>query len=278
MKALYDSTSLKISRLITNAYSSSFSIGISLLGQNVRNQVYAIYAFVRLADEIVDSFHGYDQVTLFNRFVEDYQLSLENKISTNPVLNVFQNVVNTYQLQELTQVFLRSMEMDLSKKEYQNFCEYKDYIVGSAEVVGLMCLKVFLDGDEVKYNELKPYAEALGSAFQKVNFLRDINADYETLGRMYFPNTDFENFCDIRKAEIVSEINEEFKVALEGIKKLPENSRLGVYVAYCYYEKLLKKIDRTDAKVLLKNRIRIPGYTKGFVFLVAWVKYRFNVI
>ena len=167
---------------------------------------------------------------------------------------------------------------EYSKKEYQNFCEYKDYIVGSAEVVGLMCLKVFLDGDEVKYNELKPYAEALGSAFQKVNFLRDINADYETLGRMYFPNTDFENFCDIRKAEIVTEINEEFKVALEGIKKLPENSRLGVYVAYCYYEKLLKKIDRTDAKVLLKNRIRIPGYTKGFVFLVAWVKYRFNVI
>lgn len=278
MKELFDKTSFRISKLITREYSTSFSIGVMLLGSKIRHKIYGIYAFVRYADEIVDSFHGYEQKELLDRFIADYEKSLEEGISLNPVLNAFQQIVLEYALQDLVDDFLKSMRMDLYKNNYLSKEEYEDYIMGSAKVVGLMCLKVFLDGDEKRYEELKPAAMKLGSAFQKVNFLRDLSADYNELGRMYFPNVSFDNFNEEDKTRIVAEIQSEFQEALKGIKKLPLNSQLGVYVAYKYYLGLLKRIRRKKVSKIMNQRIRISNFVKFYLLLKSYVRFKLNVL
>jgi 15-cis-phytoene synthase len=278
MKQLFDHTSLEISKLVTNAYSSSFSMGIFLLSPAIRPQIYTIYAFVRYADEIVDSFEGFKQRELLDRFIEDYYLALEEKISLNPVLNSFQEVVNTYKIQGLVEQFLVSMKMDLDKSVYKTKEEYEQYILGSAEVVGLMCLKVFAENDESNYAKLKPYAMKLGSAFQKINFLRDFKADYNDLGRSYFPEVSFDNFNEKDKCNIVAEIELEFKEALLGIKMLPKNSRFGVYVAYKYYTALLNKIKRKSYTEVLVSRVRVPGFYKIIVLFKSYLRFQFNLM
>jgi len=278
MKQLFDDISLKTSKIVTKNYSTSFSLGILFLDKNIRGHIYSIYGFVRLADEIVDSFESYDQEYLLGQFEYDLHNAFENKISLNPILNSFQKTYNKFNIgKDLTDKFMASMAMDLDKKEY-NKSSYEEYILGSAEVVGLMCLKVFLDGDNEKYEELKPYAMRLGAAFQKINFLRDLKADYEDLGRSYFPNLDIENFDAKQKTIIEDEIEEDFKVALMGIKKLPKSSRQGVYLAYLYYQKLFLKIKRTPAQKILLERIRIPNVKKIVLMLQSVVRYQTNLL
>ncbi len=278
MKQLFDDISIKASKLVTKNYSTSFSLGILFLDKNIRGHIYSIYGFVRLADEIVDSFESYDQEYLLGQFEYDLHNAFINKISLNPILNSFQKTYNEFNIgKDLTDKFMASMAMDLDKKEY-NKSSYEEYILGSAEVVGLMCLKVFLNGDSEKYEELKPYAMRLGAAFQKINFLRDLKADYEDLGRSYFPNLDIENFDTKQKTIIESEIEEDFKVALMGIKKLPKSSRQGVYLAYLYYQKLFIKIKRTPAQKILLERIRIPNLKKIVLMLQSVVRYQTNLL
>jgi len=278
MKQLYDEISIKSSTLITKKYSTSFSIGIRFLDKKIHDPIYAIYGFVRIADEIVDSFHGFDKKTLLSEFRADTYKAIENKISTNPVLNAYQWVVNKYNIpMELTDTFLDSMAMDLEEITYDKET-YEKYILGSAEVVGLMCLKVFLDGDEKKYEELKPFAMKLGSAFQKINFLRDLKDDYKELGRMYFPDTDFTQFSETLKKELEADIAADFHQGYVGIKQLPISARFGVYVAYMYYSRLLKKIQSTEANKILETRIRIPNRKKYALFVGSYVKHRLNVI
>ncbi|MFT4899092.1 MAG: phytoene synthase [Flavobacteriales bacterium] len=278
MKQLFDDISLKTSKIVTKNYSTSFSLGILFLDKNIRGHIYSIYGFVRLADEIVDSFESYDQEYLLGQFEYDLHNAFVNKISLNPILNSFQKTYNEFNIgKDLTDKFMASMAMDLDKKEY-NKSSYEEYILGSAEVVGLMCLKVFLDGDNEKYEELKPYAMRLGAAFQKINFLRDLKADYEDLGRSYFPNLDIENFDAKQKNIIEDEIEEDFKVALMGIKKLPKSSRQGVYLAYLYYQKLFLKIKRTPAQKILLERIRIPNLKKIVLMLQSFVRYQTNLL
>lgn len=278
MKQLFDQSSYKVAKLITNEYSTSFSLGIRLFKHSIRPSIYAIYGFVRYADEIVDSFNEYDQASLLSRFIKDYKLALAEKISLNPVLNAFQEVVNDHDIDPLVDKFLESMTMDLHKESYQTEEEYKNYIYGSADVVGLMCLKVFVQGDEAEYNRLKPYAISLGSAFQKVNFLRDIKHDMDSLGRSYFPNVDFVNFTDRQRNEIIAEIKKDFEVALKGIKQLPPNSRLGVYVAYKYYLSLLNKLSRKKVEDILAKRIRISNYKKLYLLKKAFIRYKLNIL
>ncbi len=262
MKELFDLVSAQCSELTTKRYSTSFSIGIKFLSASIRPAIYGIYGFVRLADEIVDSFHTYDRKGLLLQLRNDVYTAIENKISINPILNSFQQIVNTYRIDfELIEAFLDSMEMDLEKKVYTKQL-YDKYIFGSAEVVGLMCLRVFCDGDDRQYNQLKASAMKLGSAFQKVNFLRDIQADYLELGRVYFPNTDFAAFTEQHKAEIEYEIKAEFDEALQGILQLPAGAKKGVYLAYIYYRSLFKKIQRTPAHHILKARVRVPDFEK----------------
>lgn len=278
MRELFDEISLKTSKLVTKSYSTSFSLGILFLDKEIRDHIYSIYGFVRFADEIVDTFEGYDQENLLNEFKSDLQNSIVNNISLNPILNSFQKTFNTFNLgQDLTDKFMDSMAMDLNKKDY-NESSYEDYILGSAEVVGLMCLKVFLNGDEKEYNELKPYAMRLGAAFQKINFLRDLKADYEDLGRSYFPNLDIENFNKQQKTLIEKEIEEDFKIALIGIKKLPKSSRQGVYLAYIYYEKLFLKIKSVPAQRILRERIRIPNFKKIILMIQSVLRYQTNLL
>jgi len=278
MKQLFDDISLKTSKIVTKNYSTSFSLGILFLDKNIRGHIYSIYGFVRLADEIVDSFESYDQEYLLGQFEYDLHNAFVNKISLNPILNSFQKTYNEFNIgKDLTDKFMASMAMDLDKKEY-NKSSYEEYILGSAEVVGLMCLKVFLDGDNEKYEELKPYAMRLGAAFQKINFLRDLKADYEDLGRSYCPNLDIENFDAKQKNIIEDEIEEDFKVALMGIKKLPKSSRQGVYLAYLYYQKLFLKIKRTPAQKILLERIRIPNLKKIVLMLQSFVRYQTNLL
>lgn len=244
----------------------------------MRSAIYSIYGFVRFADEIVDSFHGYDKQFLLSKFKHDTYEALDRKISLNPILNSFQQVVHQYDIEkDLIDKFLHSMEMDLQKIEY-NSDLYDEYIHGSAEVVGLMCLQVFTDGDKEKYEELKPYAMKLGSAFQKINFLRDLKDDYQVLGRTYFPNIDMNVFNNQVKFEIEKEIEQEFKEALIGIKKLPASSLFGVYLAYKYYISLFKKIRKKSSKDILNNRIRVPDYQKGYVALSSYVRFKMNVL
>jgi len=278
MKETFDSSSYKISKLVTNTYSTSFSLGINLLGKKVRPQIYAIYGFVRYADEIVDTFHEYDQKVLIEEFVEDYHKALERKISLNPILNSFQEVVNQYGLHDLVDSFIYSMMSDLEKEEYKTEEEYKKYIYGSADVVGLMCLKIFVDGDNSRYEAMKDEAMKLGSAFQKVNFLRDLKDDFERLGRSYFPNVTEYDFTENTKLEIIADIEDDFKEALQGILKLPIEGRLGVYVAYKYYLGLLKKIKQKSSETILQERIRIRNPKKIFILAKSYVRHRINML
>ncbi|KAA1246104.1 phytoene/squalene synthase family protein [Aquimarina sp. RZ0] len=262
MKELFDEVSFKCSKIATQNYSTSFSMGIRLFDKSIRDSIFSIYGFVRFADEIVDTFHDYDKVTLFSNFEEDYYRAYNQGISLNPILNSFQITVRKYNINdELIQAFLKSMRSDLSKKEF-NDEEIKAYIYGSADVVGLMCLKVFVNGDEERYQALKPAAMRLGSAFQKVNFLRDINDDINQLHRIYFPILRDNELSENIKKKIIEYIYEDFRIALEGIKELPDNSKNGVYAAYLYYSKLTTKIESTPVEKLLNQRIRIPNRSK----------------
>ena len=278
MKQLFDEVSYKSSKITTKTYSTSFSFGILALHKSIRKSIYNIYGFVRFADEIVDSFHDYDKSNLFNKYKTDAFLAIDDKISLNPILNSFQETVNTYSIDlSLINNFLDSMEMDLSKKIY-NKENYNDYIHGSAEVVGLMCLKVFLNGDETLYDKLKPSAMSLGSAFQKINFLRDANADYSLLGRSYFPDVQMNAFSQTDKLKIEKDIEKDFKDALVGIKMLPDSSKGGVYLSYLYYYHLFRKIKFLPSSRVLEERIRIPNREKMFLMLKAIFKNELNLI
>ena len=279
MKKLFDSVSEDCSRSVTQSYSTSFSMATKMLDASIRNHIYNIYGFVRFADEIVDSFHEYPKEELLNRFEDDLYFSLKNKISLNPILNSFQKTVNVFSIDKtLIAAFLKSMRWDLEKKVYKTEKDYKDYIYGSADVVGLMCLKVFVKGDNTKYKELKPSAMALGSAFQKVNFLRDLKNDYQELDRTYFPNVNFNNFDEDSKQSIIDDIEKDFEFALKGIFKLPNEARFGVYTAYKYYNKLLMKLKRTPSDRIQNKRIRVPNYQKITVFARSYLKYRLNLL
>lgn len=278
MKKLFDELSYKISKQTTKQYSTSFSLGILALSPKIRNAIYAIYGYVRLADEIVDSFHGYDKQKLLSRFREETTVALEEKISLNPILHSFQETIHQYKIDfQLIDQFLRSMEMDLHKIDYNSEL-YKEYILGSAEVVGLMCLQVFVEGNKSEYEKLKPYAMILGSAFQKVNFLRDMKDDYYVLGRTYFPNVDIKDFDNKVKEEIEKEIYEEFQKALEGIKLLPNSSRFGVYLAYRYYISLFRKIRKTSAGKIINQRIRISNRRKISLMMGCYLEYKMSMI
>ena len=245
MKQLFDDVSFKCSKLVTKSYSTSFSLAVKMLAPSIREDIYNIYGFVRFADEIVDSFHGYQKEQLIQDFETDYYKALESDISLNPILNAFQITVKKNNISDdLVQAFLKSMKMDLVKSEYNTKAEYDDYIYGSANVVGLMCLKVFVQGNQEKYDALKGEAMRLGSAFQKVNFLRDLKDDNLVLNRNYFPGVDLRSFDDEAKKAIIAEIDEDFKAAREGIKKLPLEAKFGVFTAYVYYKKLLNKLER----------------------------------
>lgn len=259
----YNKTSYKLSKDLTNAYSTSFSLGIKLFKPEYRDPIYALYGFVRIADEIVDTFHDYDKKGLFNRFRDDTFKAIEEGISTNPILNSFQEIVNKYNIDnELIEAFLNSMEMDLYDSSY-NRKEYDNYVYGSAEVVGLMCLRIFTFEDKSKYDELWGYAKALGSAFQKVNFLRDIRSDMDERGRIYLPGVHkTEEINNHNKKKLEAEIEKEFKEALKGIHQLPMAVKLGVYVAYVYYVRLFRKIQRLDTKQLMKQRVRVSTIGK----------------
>lgn len=277
MKSLFDLASVECSTQITKRYSTSFSLAIKLLSPSIRASIYSIYGFVRLADEIVDTFDDYPQEELLKKFEDDYYQSLEHRISLNPVLNAFQKVVHQYKLYDLVPAFLDSMRMDLTKKEYHTKEDYEAYIFGSADVVGLMCLKVFVNGDESEYSKLKDSAMKLGSDFQKVNFLRDVKFDYENLGRIYFPGVNFKDLNENKKMEIIQEIKEDFDYALIGIRKLPKEARFGVLTAYKYYWSLLKKIERTQAKNILLKRIRVPNPAKMLILLNSYFRYQLNM-
>lgn len=278
MKQLFDTVSLKTSKMVTNSYSTSFSLGIKFLDKKFHYPIYSIYGFVRFADEIVDSFHDYNKEELLAEFKADTYKAIEKGISLNPILNSFQKVVNDYKIDlYLIETFLKSMEMDLDKKEYDAE-DYKNYILGSAEVVGLMCLKVFVSGDQKMYEQLTPYAMALGSAFQKINFLRDLHADYLGMGRVYFPNIELSQLNEETKAELEKDIEIDFNKGLEGIKMLPKNSRFGVYVAYIYYRKLLNKIQSLNHTRILEERISIPNSQKIALFASSYVRHSLNLL
>lgn len=278
MKKLFDEVSYKASKITTKTYSTSFSFGILALHKSLRKSIYNIYGFVRFSDEIVDSFHDYDKIILFNKFKDDAFFAIENKISLNPILNSFQETVNTYSIDlSLINNFLDSMEMDLSERSY-NKENYNNYIHGSAEVVGLMCLKVFVNGNEQLYNKLKPTAMSLGSAFQKINFLRDANIDYSLLGRSYFPGVQLDDFSQSDKIKIEKDIEKDFKDALVGIKMLPSSSRGGVYLSYLYYYHLFKKIKHLSPSRILEDRIRIPNLEKLALMFKASLKNQLNLI
>ena len=279
MKELFDQISEECSKNVTKSYSTSFSLATKMLSSSIRQDIYNIYGFVRFADEIVDSFHNYNKEELFKRFVNDLNHSLKEKISLNPILNSFQKTVHKYGIQkELIDAFLKSMKQDLKKKNYKTSKEYKDYIYGSADVVGLMCLKVFVSGNESEYNKLKPYAMSLGSAFQKVNFLRDLNDDYQKLDRIYFPGVEYSSFDENTKNRIMADIEKDFSEALKGIYMLPNNSKFGVYAAYKYYKRLLIKLKRSSYLKIKKQRIRVPNYQKVDVLARSYVRYRLNIL
>jgi len=278
MKSIFDKVSMRTSKITTQTYSTSFSLGIYCLSKRQHAPIYNIYGFVRFADEIVDSFEGYDKATLISEFRRDTFLAIERGISLNPVLNSFQHVVNEYKIDhELIDCFLKSMEMDLDTNSH-NRQSYEEYILGSAEVVGLMCLHVFTEGNKEMYLKLKPAAMKLGAAFQKVNFLRDMNADYLQLGRVYFPALRMTEFNELTKSRIEEEIENDFNDALTGLVKLPAGSRFGVYVAYIYYRTLFKKIKSIPSKDILNERIRVPNYQKFGLLFSSYFKFRLNLL
>ncbi len=279
MKVLFDDVSYECSKLVTTKYSTSFSLATRMLSPVIRSHIYNIYGFVRFADEIVDSFHDFKKEELLDRFENDLYHALEHKISLNPILNAFQYTVNQHSIDiDLIKAFLKSMRWDLTKSDYNNDLDYKEYIYGSADVVGLMCLKVFVKGDDAEYKRLKNAAMALGSAFQKVNFLRDLKADHHTLERSYFPNINFSHFDDTSKKQIIEEIENDFMIALEGIYELPSEARFGVYTAYKYYTKLLLKLKNTTSIGIKTKRIRVPNYQKMGVFANSYLRYHLNLI
>jgi phytoene synthase len=279
LKNHFDTVSCECSKLVTQRYSTSFTLGTRMLGNKFRKHIYNIYGFVRFADEIVDSFHDFDKNDLLQRFEADLTHALKNKISLNPILNSFQYTVNENNIQkELIDAFLKSMKMDLHKHKYTSREEYQEYIYGSADVVGLMCLHVFVEGDMEEFNRLKPNAMSLGSAFQKVNFLRDLNADFKLLDRTYFPNLNLSDFDEKSKTAIIKDIEKDFDHALEGIFMLPKSARLGVYTAYKYYKKLLIKLKNTPSRKIHSARIRVPNYQKMGVLAQSYLKFHLNLL
>jgi len=278
MKQLFDHISIASSAIVTKTYSTSFSLGIKCLHKKFHNAIYSIYGFVRLADEIVDSFHDFNKDELLVDFSNDTYKAIAQKISLNPILNSFQHVVNDYSIdKELIDCFLASMKMDLKEIEY---CadSYNNYILGSAEVVGLMCLRVFTENDDTLYQQLKPSAMKLGAAFQKVNFLRDLKNDYEVLGRVYFPQVDLTVFSEKEKKEIEHDIEKDFDAAMAGIRQLPRSSRFGVYVAYIYYKSLFNKIKSVSSVNIMSERVRIPNARKLSLLAGSYVKHSFRMI
>lgn len=279
MKSIFDKVSFECSRNVTESYSTSFSSAVRMLAPTIRQDIYNIYGFVRFADEIVDSFHEYDKEELFGIFENNLELALKHKISLNPILNSFQHTVTKYSIgNDLINAFMKSMKLDLTKTQYKNQDEYNEYIFGSADVVGLMCLKVFVKGDDAKYEELKDSAMRLGSAFQKVNFLRDLKADFEGLNRTYFPNTDLNKLDEISKLKIIEEIEADFKAGYEGIVNLPVEAKFGVYTAYVYYKQLLLKLKKTPSEEIKNTRIRVPDYQKYGLFAKCYFSYKLNII
>ncbi|MBN1108310.1 MAG: phytoene/squalene synthase family protein [Bacteroidales bacterium] len=279
MLQLYNSLSFDISKLVTKAYSTSFSRSVGFLDREIRDAIYSIYGFVRLADEIVDSFHDFDKHMLIREFENDFYSSLRDGISLNPVLNSFRLTVNKYDIDDsLIQAFLKSMKLDLQRTEHSTKEETDEYIYGSAEVVGLMCLKVFVNGNDELYREMEDPARKLGSAFQKVNFLRDLKNDTQDLKRQYFHNLAGRKFDEAVKTEIINDIEKDFSSSVEGMRKLPKNSRLGVMIAYYYYLRLLKKIRRTPAHKLLEKRIRVSDFVKIILLFKALIANRLNII
>ena len=278
MMQLFHKVSERCSRTTTEAYSTSFSSAIRLLHHDLRQPVFNIYGFVRFADEIVDTFHDYDKVVLLNQFKQETYDAVDRGLSMNPILHSFQRTVNEYAIdRSLIDSFFTSMEMDLHKKAHD--CKsYQEYIYGSAEVVGLMCLYVFCEGNQARYEKLKSAARSLGAAFQKVNFLRDIKADYNGMDRVYFPGCDFTNFTDNAKQKIEADIQQDFDQAYQGIMQLPIKARFGVYVAYKYYLSLFRKIKRLEPARILEARIRIPNYRKAMIIMRAGVKNQLKLI
>ena len=279
MKELFDTVSNDCSKLVTEKYSTSFSMAVHTLSPKIRTDIYNIYGFVRFADEIVDTFHDYDKELLMTHFERDYYMAKEQGISLNPILNSFQQTVNKYKIpDEMVQAFLKSMKADLFKTEYSTKEEYDEYIYGSADVVGLMCLKVFVNGNDVMFDALKDAAMRLGSAFQKVNFLRDLKADHDELNRTYFPNTDLDNLDENSKKAIIDDIEKDFNEGLSGIKQLPLEAKFGVFMAYRYYNQLLKKLKTTPALEIKSTRIRVPNYKKIELLTRSYVKYQLNLL
>lgn len=280
MKQLFDEVSFDCSRIVTKKYSTSFSMAVKMLSPKIRTAIYNIYGFVRFADEIVDTFHEYDKEELLADFERQYYKAYETGISLNPILNAFQATVKRYHISDdMVQAFLKSMKADLSKSVYTSKEEYDEYIYGSADVVGLMCLKVFVDGNEEKFNDLKDAAMRLGSAFQKVNFLRDLKDDYELLNRSYFPNVNLSSLDAESKQEIIDEIEADFEYAFNhGVLKLPVEAKFGVYMAYRYYRRLLKKLKRVPSSKIIETRVRISDPMKLNLLARSYVKYKLNMI
>jgi phytoene/squalene synthetase len=279
MKKIFDDSAIACSKLVTNKYSTSFSLAVKMLYKSIQPAIYSIYGFVRYADEVVDTFHDYDKEVLLEEFKNDFYKSLERGISLNPILHSFQQVVIDHNIDlNLIQAFLRSMKMDLTKSKYSTYEEYKAYIYGSADVVGLMCLKVFVNGDQDKYDELKESAMALGSAFQKVNFLRDIKQDFNDLERSYFPGVDLINLDERSKAKIIEEIEDDFAKAYKGILKLPNEAKFGVYTAYVYYKKLLSNLKKTEPVKIAQTRIRVSNPIKILLLGRSYITYKLNLL
>lgn len=279
MKHLFDELSEDCSKKVTKTYSTSFSTAVNILSPSIRSAIHNIYGFVRVADEIVDSFHDWDKNYLMDKFETDFYEALEIGISTNPILNSFQQTIKQYNIDlSLVDAFLRSMKMDLHKTDYNTTEEYEEYIYGSADVVGLMCLKVFVDGDQQKYDQLKNSAMRLGSAFQKVNFLRDLKTDAELLNRSYFPGIDLKALNPASKDKIIQEIEDDFNEAYKGIIKLPSSSKFGVYTAYVYYMQLLKKLKQAPSNEIINTRIRVSNSLKIGLLMKSYVNIKMNLI
>lgn len=279
MKSIFDKVSYDCSKIVTQSYSTSFSLATKMLCSTIRPDIYNIYGFVRFADEIVDTFHDYDKSELFNKFEGELKAAIADKISLNPILNSFQHTYHKYHIPyHLVDSFMKSMRMDLTKSNYRTEEEYKEYIYGSADVVGLMCLQVFVKGDVSKYEQLKESAQSLGSAFQKVNFLRDLKADFEDLNRAYFPHANLKELDEISKQRIVDEIKDDFKKGHAGILRLPNEAKFGVYTAYRYYYKLLQKLQSTPSREIKNARIRVPNYQKFGVLAKSYVNYKLHLV
>lgn len=279
MKSIFDTVSYQCSKIVTESYSTSFALATRMLAPSIRKDIYNIYGFVRFADEIVDSFHEYNKEELFNWFETELGRSLEQRISLNPILNAFQHTFHQYQIPEhLVRSFMKSMRMDLNKSIYHSEEEFREYIYGSADVVGLMCLRVFVQGDDERYEALRESAMALGSAFQKVNFLRDLKADYEYLNRCYFPNTNLRELDEQAKERIVNDIKADFEKGYRGISQLPSAARFGVYTAYKYYFKLLQKLQNTPSVEIKNTRIRVANYQKFGLLAKSYVNYKLNLV